>query len=159
MGFFFLFLLGSLAYIFECVNFMYSCYKTSLLFYVLILELFCSFFLWFSVNSSSFMSYACTYCLHLKELNSSGLPWQHYMLSCPGFLWAIFLNHHWFVYLAFIWLLILWRNGSILVGDVFPIANWYLVFPVVILFGSSKLYWSFSLCLLIGISLFSVWLR
>lgn len=51
----------------------------------------------FTVNFSSFTSYAYMYYLHLKELNLYGRHWLRCMLFSHGFLWAIFLNHHWFV--------------------------------------------------------------
>lgn len=51
----------------------------------------------FAASFSSFMSYAYMYYQHLKELNLYGQRWLHCMLFSHGFLWAIFLNHRWFV--------------------------------------------------------------
>ena len=65
---------------------------------ILLINIYNMFSAFVSASFNSFMSYAYMYYQHLRELSSSGLHWPHCMLSFHGFLWATFLNLHWFVH-------------------------------------------------------------
>lgn len=79
---------------FLCVSYSWSILLTPpLLFFV---------FFPLPVSSNSFTSYAYMSSQHLKEPSLSGLRWRRCMLFFHGFLWAIFLNRHWFVPFGFL---------------------------------------------------------